>query len=88
MVKTKKGWDESKKNLTDYLNIGDEVDEKMWYYFLEVLPPIRSSRVIQISEPYDYNDKEMFTYITLKKNDERWYYIGTLSTKDAKNYTF
>ena len=88
MVKTKKGWNESKKNLTDYLNIGDEVDKSMWYYFLEVLPPIQNSGILQISEPYDYNHKGVFTYMTLKKNNEKWYYIGTLSTKDAKKYTF
>jgi len=87
-MKTEKEWHESKKNLTEYLNIGDKVDEDMIDYFIGVLPPIQSKGLIQISEPYNYNEAGAFTYMTLKKNGENWQYIGTLSTKDAKNYMF
>ena len=88
MLKTEKGWHESKKNLTEYLNVGDKVDEDMFDYFLGVLPPIQKPGVLQINEPYDTNRKGAFTYMTLKKNNDNWHYIGTLSTKDAVEYKF
>ena len=88
MLKTEKGWQESKKNLTEYLNIEDQVDDDMFDYFLGVLPPIQRQGVLQISEPYSTNGKGQFTYMTLKKDDEKWFYIGAITTQAAMEYKF
>ena len=82
-MKTKQGWDESKQNLTDYLQVGDEVDDDIVDYFIEVLPPqIQTPSVIQIGEPYD-NTPEGDTYTTIKKVASKWVYAGILTTEAA-----
>ena len=79
IIKTKAQWDESGQSLTEYLQVGDKVDEEMFYYFLEVLPPASySSRVVQIGEPYDHTREGWPTYMTLIKRakGEPWEYAG------------
>lgn len=88
MLKTKTGWDESRKTLTEYLDIKDEVDDSMIDYFLGVVPPIMKPGLLQIGEPYSTNGHGKFTYMSLKKNAGKWFYIGVLSTKDAIEYKF
>jgi len=78
MLKTKSGWDSSNLNLTDYLQVGDEVDEGLKEYFISVLLPITwTERAIQISEPYDTNGQGRFTYRTIEKIKDKWVYTGT-----------
>lgn len=53
-IKTLKGWEKSGKNLMEYLNVGDEVDEDMVDYFTDILPPHTLRRdMLQVGEPYD-----------------------------------
>lgn len=78
-VKTKKGWDSSGKNLGEYLQIGDMVDDEMMDYFLGVLPPATfRSNLIQIGEPYDHV-RGRATFSTIYKPLEvckYWLYAG------------
>ena len=79
-MKTKTQWDKSKQNLSDFLQVGDVVDEEMKDYFIEVLPPAcMSSRCIQIGEPFTHNAKgPMFE--TLIRGPDGWTYAGILNT--------
>ena len=76
-VKTLVGWNGSKKNLGEYLNVGDPVDKELEMYFLEVLPPATwTSAVIQIGEPYDHDENNRPRFSTLEKCGENWVYMG------------
>ena len=82
-VKTLEQWQESDKhNLGEFLQIGDEVDEEMAMYFIEVLPPACMSRkCVQLGEPSRHDAKTgrpMFE--TLQKEDGEWIYKGVALT--------
>lgn len=64
MVKTLKGWGKSNLNIDQYLNVGDEVDEALYDYFLNILPPITWNRkMLQTGSVCDYVEGRG-TYIT------------------------
>lgn len=87
-IKTKKEWDISGKTLTDYLDIGSEVDDNIVDYFIGVMPPIITNiekRIIQIGEPFDNIDNG-YTYATISKNkDGVWKYKGTCHSGTTLN---
>jgi hypothetical protein len=73
MIKTYENWNCS---LSEYLQIGDLVDEEMKNYFRDVLPPATCNyNCIQIGEPYSHVDGRA-TYATLKRTSEGWAYAG------------
>jgi hypothetical protein len=73
LTKTCEGW---KGNLDSYLQIGDLVDDEMYDYFLEVLPPAYwSSRILQIGEPVSHGEWGA-TYATLRRTANGWMYAG------------
>ena len=76
MIKTLKGWELDGRDLSTYLQVGDEVDEELMYYFLNVLPPATwTATCIQIGEPYSDNENGP-TFSTLEKIDGKWTYQG------------
>jgi hypothetical protein len=77
-LKTEEGWRASKLNLTQYLQIGDSVDESIADYVICVLPPASyTSELIQMGEPFDSVRGEP-TYITLHRSaGQPWKYAGT-----------
>ena len=76
-MKTKKQWDESSKNLFDFLQVGDEVDETIKMYFLETLPPATwTGFCIQMGEPYTHNNLNQPMFSTLEKQGGQWVYTG------------
>jgi hypothetical protein len=79
-MKTYGGWTESRKDLGVYLQVGDEVDEKMYWYFIEALPPMTLAKnEVQIGEPVRHNEKGQPLFATLQSTDgERWFYAGAL----------
>ena len=80
-IKTLDGWHASNLDLSHYLSIGDVVDDGLRDYFLCVLPPAcRTSKIIQIGEPYSHvNDRETFSTIERtadEANGSEWIYRG------------
>lgn len=72
-IKTYADW---KGNLSEYLQIGDVVDQEMVDYFINVLPPATmNSQCVQMGEPYSSVQGRM-TYCTLKKLNGQWVYAG------------
>lgn len=65
----------------DYLEPGDEVDEDLIGYFLDVLPP-RTNRTGllqvggEISTAKDVNGRWQPTYLTFKRRGGTWRYAG------------
>lgn len=73
-IKTMAGWEVSNLGLSEYLQIGDRVDQDLKDYFLEVMPPIQGGGYVQIGEAYSHNDNGT-TYATLFGN----LYLGHLN---------
>lgn len=73
-LKTKANWIGS---LSEYLKVGDQVDEEMADYFLNILPPaFYNGRIIQIGEP-DNHIGSRATFQTIEKTSDGWFYRGT-----------
>lgn len=66
-----------KGNLSDYLQIGDLVDDEIVENFENVLPPaFWNSYIIQMGEPYSHDAEGRPTYPTLHKLHQGWTYAG------------
>jgi hypothetical protein len=68
-----------KNNFSEYVNVGDVVDEAMFDYWLNVLPPLSWSRdYLQSSEPYSHTVEGKATYTTFGKEPHtgHWTYLG------------
>lgn len=79
-IKTYEEWSKSEKPLSEFLTVGDYVDDDIVNFFLECLPPlVWTDKTIQQGEAHDLCDGE-FTYSTLlnKKDGSGWFYAGTL----------
>lgn len=65
-----------KGSLSEFLKVGDVVDEEMVDHFIGVLPPAcYTSSVVQMGEPYSHH-KGRQTYHTLKNTPDGWIYAG------------
>jgi hypothetical protein len=72
-IKRFKDWE---GNLDEYLQVGDLVDDDMYWYFVNVLPPASmNSYIVQIGEPNDHIDGRA-TYATLKYTPAGWMWVG------------
>lgn len=79
-LKTLKGWQESGKNLLDYLKIGDEVDKELLDYFINELPPrTLNGEIVQIGGADSSDKYGRDTYITFATENPfgSWYYKGS-----------
>jgi hypothetical protein len=81
-MKTYAEWQEGNHgDLGEYLQVGDEVGEDMYWYFLEVLPPITwTLDEVQLGEPIDSDSEGHSRFSTLQRKGERWFYAGVLTT--------
>ena len=51
-MKTMEEWDGTGLSFCDFAEVGDEVDEEIYDYFLDILPPACfTSRLLQVGEP-------------------------------------
>lgn len=83
-MKTYAGWHGSGLDLSQYLSVGDLVDEELYYYVLEVLPPATmTSKVLQMGEPYSHDANGKPTFSTLIKRADGWHYEGHMTIDDA-----
>jgi hypothetical protein len=94
-MKTLKQWESptTPSSFDEFVKPGEEIDEGMYWYFLEVLPPIfHRNGVFQVGEPYSHTAEGLPTYGTyqtmrdLDENGEvvdKYFYHGNLTTKQA-----
>ena len=61
-----------------------EIDEEVYYNFLESLPPIYIWKGFMNSEPHNHNEKGQAEYLAFQNIGEKYYYIGTLTREQAK----
>lgn len=87
-MKTLNEWNESKICLSNFLNIGDEVDEEIAEYILCVLPPATwTKECIQMGEPYTHNNEGRAMYLTIEKKaiGDNWIYTGIKCRPQKQN---
>jgi hypothetical protein len=76
-MKTLQQCTESGLPFSQFLKIGDEVDESIFDYFLCVLPPVTWTKdCLQMGEPYNHNEQGKPQYLTLEKVGDNWTYTG------------
>lgn len=72
-IKTYAAWE---GNLSDYLQLGDVVDQEMVDYFVNELPPAYwSDTLVQMGEPYSHVEAGAI-YATLHRTQRGWEYAG------------
>jgi hypothetical protein len=83
-MKTMQHWTGS---FEDCFTPGEEIDEEVYYYNLDVLPPIYLENMgfsaFQVSEPYNHTRDGFPTYSTFIKYKGRYFYLGIMTTKQA-----
>lgn len=73
-IKTMSDW---KQNFSDDFNPGDRVDDEIYEHFLNVLPPLTNKKnMLQVSEPYGWDEKGRSTYTTFTHDGISWIYRG------------
>ena len=82
-MKTLKAWQESDTGGFDsFVKQYEEIDEKMYWYFMEILPPIYVTSGFMVSEAYDYCSKHQTqTYGCFIQLGDRYYSLGNISPK-------
>ena len=96
-MKILKQWREAKCCLDEFLKPGDEIDSEMYWYMMEVLPPIyHNYGIFQVSEAYDHTPEGFATYGTYQAiNDldesgevvEKYFYLGNMTKAKASKYS-
>ena len=90
-VKSVQGWENSGlRNLSDYLTVGDVVDEDMVDDFRNSLPPRTDYRaLLQMGEPYSHVDSDegqfKATYTTFSYKEGQWVFMGYCFAGETKN---
>jgi hypothetical protein len=80
-MKTREQWRTVDMNLSEFLHVGDPVDDELYEYMRDVLPPAcHSSRCLQMGEAYSHDERGRPTFLTLANGGDGWYYAGTIPT--------
>ncbi len=79
-MKTLKGW--TKGDFQENVKPGNEIDDEMYFYFLEVLPPRKMKGYgFLVGEPYSHNNQGKAVYDSFYESpDGKRFYYGGLKT--------
>lgn len=81
-VKTRYGWYNDGRGFDDYCKPGDKISERLYNYFLEILPPKYMAGGFMVSEPYSYcPDFKTNTYAGFYWSGAHYYYLGNISPR-------
>lgn len=83
-MKTMKEWESKGGDFGQYVNPKDEIDDDLYFYFLEVLPPQTMRRYgFLVGEPASHNTKGEAVYDSFYETyEERFFYGGTKTVKE------
>lgn len=86
-MKTLKAWQESDINSFDqFVPKYSEVDEEIYWYFLEILPLLLCPSGFMVSEPYSYcSEHNTETYACFVQLGDKYYYLGNISPKAVRS---
>ena len=71
----------------EWVKPGDEIDEEMYYYFLEVLPPaVMKGGAFAVGEAVRHDDKGEALYNCFRmigiESPTKYYYMGLMSVRE------
>lgn len=82
-VKTRFEWYASKKGFNEYCLPYSQVSERLYNYFLEILPPNYMPYGFMVSEPYDYDHTVgQSTYAAFCRVRGNCYFLGNIAPKN------
>lgn len=82
-MKTFEEWNKQKGSIVNFLEKGEEIDKKLFEYFLFILPPqFNQNGIFAMGEPYSMTGKGEPTFISFKKKQKRYYYLGILTISE------
>jgi len=77
MIKTYRGWQGSEANFDEYVQPNDEIDEEMYWHFMETLPPEDSGiNWFLMGEAVDEDINGILLYDLHVEKDGRYYFKG------------
>ena len=87
-IKTREQWSQSGVNLSDFLTVGDYVDEAFIDWALSVMPPACwTSTIVQIGEPCSHvNGRATFTTFQ-NQYGMPWQYVGECHRNEFRQPT-
>ena len=79
MKKTFKQWAKQDKDLNVFLCPGDYIDERLYNYIADIIPPAYCSRDLMQGCDAIKNEGDVLYYITVYRTDDNQYlYLGVL----------
>lgn len=77
-IKTLKNWEKSDQTLDQYIKPLDQIDEELYLYLGEIVPPQYSSeRFVQLGEA-EYELHDILHYMTATEINGQYFYLGVL----------
>jgi hypothetical protein len=81
-MKTFNQWSDQKNDFMDFVNPGDEIDSRMFYYFLEILPPAKMTPFgFLMGEPYTHDVNGEPVYESFLQTNNKYFYDGLKTVK-------
>ena len=79
-MKTMTAWEESKFNFDEFVNTGDEIDQRMYDYFLGVVPPAdMGNGYFLLGEPINTDNEGNLLYNKFSNEGGRFFYKGIVT---------
>ena len=79
-MKTMSGWKQANVEFNLYVRPGDEVDEELYFYFLEVVPPVLHNDIEFLSgEPVCLDRLGRNLYGWFSRRFGKYYYQGLIA---------
>lgn len=77
-MKTRKEWEHQNKDLSEFLSIGDVIDERLYNYIGEVVVPAYwNKNFVQCGDPERHEGRTSF-HMTACFQNGKCYYLGIL----------
>jgi len=89
-MKTMKGWESKGGDFGQYVSPKDEIDDNLYFYFLEVLPPrVMKGYGFLVGEPASHNNagKAVYDAFYESPGGDRFYYGGCKTVDEFRTQT-
>ena len=88
MKKTYKGWMQSSHStFSTYVQVNDEIDEDMYYYFMEVVPPLDAGPCwFLMGEAIDHDMNGQIRHDLFIEKDNKFYFKGPHNEAQIDEY--
>lgn len=86
-MKTYKGWMKSGKNFEKYIEVNDEVDAELYWYFMETMQPrMDGATWFLMGEPITQDEHGVLMYDLYMQIGGKYYYKGYHTTFEVFSF--